>query len=65
MFDIIFLDCTWGGYLIASISAEIPDCINTSVTVTEISQTQALPRGISGQEGCWKKEDEKANILMN
>lgn len=46
----------------------IPDYINISVTVTEISQARALTWGVSGQEasqndGC--EEDKPASILMN
>lgn len=67
----ISLTSSFGLYLRPSLhseSGEIPDCINTSVTVTEIPQTQALPGGIPGQKDYWneeREEEERANILMN
>ena len=44
------LDCARGSYLAASISLEIPHCVNTSGTVN-----RAFPWGISGQEDCWSR----------
>lgn len=68
IFDIISMDWLYLRPLPHHEHRAIPDHINTAVTVTEISQAQALTWGVSGQESCrdeGSEEDKPASILMN